>query len=255
MSDPTCVVEGCVKAPHAKGLCSQHYQRRWRGAPDIVARPTECVECHSVMPPSSYGKVPPSYCSKSCRSKASYRRRKADGKIPAKPHVPPRMIRCGHCGDEFEATRSDARYCSKRCLGFGSRDSTSKQCTADDCANPVRARGMCAKHYRRWARSEGIEKVPEWTPERRARWKAREVAKRTRGGQVEPIDAAIIFERDGWACRICGLPVDSALPYPDPMSKSLDHVMPLSRGGSHTPANVQLAHLFCNLSKGARVPA
>ena len=32
-----------------------------------------------------------------------------------------------------------------------------------------------------------------------------------------------------------------------------DKNLPLSRGGSHTPGNVQLAHLGCNVAKGARV--
>ncbi|WP_158070491.1 HNH endonuclease [Streptomyces luteocolor] len=36
------------------------------------------------------------------------------------------------------------------------------------------------------------------------------------------------------------------------MSPSLDHVIPLSRGGSHRRDNVQLAHLRCNLRKNNR---
>ena len=38
-----------------------------------------------------------------------------------------------------------------------------------------------------------------------------------------------------------------------PASKaSLDHIVPISRGGGHTADNVQLAHLKCNQSKGNR---
>lgn len=36
-------------------------------------------------------------------------------------------------------------------------------------------------------------------------------------------------------------------------SESVDHVFPVFRGGGHTWANVQLAHLFCNMKKGAKV--
>lgn len=42
------------------------------------------------------------------------------------------------------------------------------------------------------------------------------------------------------------------LVYPNPLSASLDHVVPLAWGGEHTAANVQLAHLKCNVAKGAR---
>ena len=62
-----------------------------------------------------------------------------------------------------------------------------------------------------------------------------------------------VYERDGWICGLCGEPVDRELRYPDPMSPSLDHVIPLSRGGHHVLENVQLAHLTCNVRKQARV--
>ena len=33
------------------------------------------------------------------------------------------------------------------------------------------------------------------------------------------------------------------------MAASLDHIIPLSQGGTHTYNNVQLAHFLCNISK------
>ena len=36
------------------------------------------------------------------------------------------------------------------------------------------------------------------------------------------------------------------------MSPSLDHVVPLSLSGAHTPENVRLAHVRCNTAKGNR---
>jgi 5-methylcytosine-specific restriction endonuclease McrA len=35
----------------------------------------------------------------------------------------------------------------------------------------------------------------------------------------------------------------------------LDHIVPLSRGGTHEPSNVQLAHYGCNSKRGAKGPA
>ena len=62
-----------------------------------------------------------------------------------------------------------------------------------------------------------------------------------------------IFERDGFVCGICNEPVDMEVRYPDAMSASLDHIIPLSRGGGHVRANVRLAHLGCNARKCARL--
>jgi len=41
--------------------------------------------------------------------------------------------------------------------------------------------------------------------------------------------------------------------HPHPESLSIDHIMPLSLGGKHIRANVQLTHLICNLKKGNRI--
>ena len=58
-----------------------------------------------------------------------------------------------------------------------------------------------------------------------------------------------VFERDNWACGICLTQVDPNLSYPDPMSVSLDHVLAIARGGSHTFTNVRCSHLACNVRR------
>lgn len=69
---------------------------------------------------------------------------------------------------------------------------------------------------------------------------------------VQDISRSEICERDGWICGICGEPVPEVA-YPDPLSPSIDHIIPLDKGGLHEPKNVQLAHLRCNLRKGTKV--
>jgi hypothetical protein len=75
------------------------------------------------------------------------------------------------------------------------------------------------------------------------------VTQASAGERFAPIE---VFERDGWTCGPCMRPVDPAIAWPDPMSASVDHIVPLSRGGAHALANVQCAHLGCNSSKGDR---
>ena len=54
-----------------------------------------------------------------------------------------------------------------------------------------------------------------------------------------------IIARDGQACYLCGRELSIH-------EVTLDHVTPLSQGGTHTPDNVRLAHGSCNSKKGAR---
>jgi len=54
----------------------------------------------------------------------------------------------------------------------------------------------------------------------------------------------LIFRRDAYTCRICkrsGLPIE------------LDHIIPLGRGGSNSPENLQTLCRDCNQGKGANL--
>lgn len=59
-----------------------------------------------------------------------------------------------------------------------------------------------------------------------------------------------IYLRDKWVCQICHKKVNKKLKYPHPMSPSIDHILPIAQGGTHTKDNVQLAHLECNVKLG-----
>ena len=53
--------------------------------------------------------------------------------------------------------------------------------------------------------------------------------------------------RDRNTCGICSESVHEEL-------CSVDHIIPISRGGPHTWDNVQLAHIKCNIHKAAKLP-
>lgn len=55
-------------------------------------------------------------------------------------------------------------------------------------------------------------------------------------------------------CGICGKPVDFRLKWPDPLSPTVDHIIPISKGG-HPSAieNLQLAHWTCNRQKSDKL--
>ena len=72
--------------------------------------------------------------------------------------------------------------------------------------------------------------------------------------ETKPYSRHEIFERDGWVCQLCKLPVHQDANYQDDWAPSIDHVVPISLGGPDSPENVQCAHRLCNSRKSNRVP-
>ena len=75
------------------------------------------------------------------------------------------------------------------------------------------------------------------------------------GSGTEFVDAPTrraIYERDGWTCQLCDGVIDpGATEHAD--RASLDHIVPQSRGGSHDPSNLRMAHVGCNARRRDRV--
>jgi len=65
----------------------------------------------------------------------------------------------------------------------------------------------------------------------------------------QPVSFKKIFERDEGVCKICGLLVAYDKTPECLWAATIDHVVPLSIGGTHEPDNCQLAHRLCNSLK------
>lgn len=64
---------------------------------------------------------------------------------------------------------------------------------------------------------------------------------------VERVDPVAIFKRDGWVCAICRVPAPRHLMgTDDQLAPTLDHRIPLRKGGHHTADNTRCAHSMCN---------
>lgn len=75
--------------------------------------------------------------------------------------------------------------------------------------------------------------------------RARDYQMRRANTHDEYVDRLVVLELDDGVCGICGGDVD-------PMNYHIDHVIPLSKGGRHNYANVQVACPPCNLAKKDR---
>jgi 5-methylcytosine-specific restriction endonuclease McrA len=95
---------------------------------------------------------------------------------------------------------------------------------------------------------------PEARERQRLYWQEKNRRRRAakRGGASEPYTLAEVAVRDDFRCGLCGDSVPMTVRVPDPLAPTTDHIVPVSKGGDDTRANVQLAHFRCNSVKGNR---
>lgn len=115
-----------------------------------------------------------------------------------------------------------------------------------------RCKAFAAKYAREYRKAN---------PERAKTWskgsKSGKVNNRKRlkpGAHSSHYTRDFILKRDRHACYLCGLPVDLTASHVQgqpgwELYPHLDHVVPLSRGGDDTPANVRTTHAKCNYDK------
>lgn len=153
---------------------------------------------------------------------------------------PPKVI-CPVCGIEHHRATD---YCSDRCKYVASRPvKTCRQCgTEFKVGGSVFCSHECSQEYKREHRVRDKYKT--------LNARGRAWTRRT-GARYEHIEADKVFERDGYVCQICGKPTAERDGNLSPMYPTVDHVVPLSKGGDHTYGNVQTAHFICNSHKAA----
>lgn len=111
-------------------------------------------------------------------------------------------------------------------------------------ANPELDREINAKAASKWRLAN-----PDTKREAIRKYRARKHA-----ATIGVVDLAALWDAQAGRCPLCLEQIDLGLKAPDPMSKSVDHIVPLSKGGTHEQSNLQWTHLVCNIKKGASVP-
>lgn len=83
-------------------------------------------------------------------------------------------------------------------------------------------------------------------PEKALARGARRRARKRNAPIIESVDRRAIIERDKSVCYLC-------LQVCTPLNVTLDHLVPLYRGGSHAADNLRVACRSCNSSKGTKL--
>ena len=85
----------------------------------------------------------------------------------------------------------------------------------------------------------------------------RSLRKRLEKHSVKKIDESVtlssVFKKYNGECQECGIIVEYSHP-PKPNSASIEHIVPLSIGGSHTWDNIELLCHKCNTGRNASSP-
>jgi 5-methylcytosine-specific restriction endonuclease McrA len=168
---------------------------------------------------------------------------------------------CLRCSKEFIPKSGHQEYCGKDCAFPSTPKSTPihyAECPAPTCGKTFIARQgrktcskACSYQYNKASIIARYHTDPAFKDQVLARSHARRASKLGLGGQQ--VLLSYLIERDKGRCQIPECQFRSRkvarLGTKGPGKPSIDHVVPLSRGGTHELSNVQLAHYRCNLEK------
>lgn len=197
-------------------------------------------------------------CGKTFSLYPSQIKRVKSGNIRCSKTCSPRIVQreCNRCGKLFTSGRTrNQKTCSKKCPGYY------KSCKCEVCGvtfsvhksrpSPRFCNDDCRK---KWFSSAFTgNNSPHWQGGVNPNYySAKRRAKMREGDAISHLE---VFELANWICGICKEPIDKALRFPDKMAATLEHVIPLSKGGTHTWDNVDAAHAICNFRKSNKLPS
>lgn len=180
------------------------------------------------------------YCSKHHNQAPSVKIKKKLWELANKKVLPPIYRECVRCKTVFVAKVHNQIRCSSVChrrdakIRYGNKRRGCELPSLIDC-------GICGDSFKPFSIATRYCSKPcksKAKDQRRAfRWK---------------IKRQKIYDRDGGICQLCGGWVDSNLPYPHRKAFTIDHIIPVSAGGTDEETNLQTAHMDCNSGKGVK---
>lgn len=216
----TCKEADCQRKAQAREMCSTHYSywhREHNGRKDATYSKS-CKHCNSAFTTTTKRTV---FCSLTC---AQRDRSKWEGSTavvqyqapPTKPRPTP------HAKTTNRLTCGSCRVCGTTFVSFH-MDVT---CSAECYKLKLREQRHVSKQRRR-----AIQKA----------------------AYVAPVYRKRVFEADGYRCHICNKMTRKGASVPHPLAPTIDHLVPLAKGGTHEPINCRTAHFLCNSLKGDRL--
>ena len=210
--------------------------------------PSHCAYCGADLFNELKAGRPRNYCNKLCgqnkRVEVNRERRKF-----SRP--------CVECGTDFVGVTARIVFCSVECRSVANRKRAHARWLAEKQTRPATKSWIC-----KWCQGEMVVPI-SYTGNRAYHDECRKPAKRANNRKKtlrrQKVSSRLIVtheeiaERDGFVCHLCGEIVDMDLPRTSRMGATLDHVIPLSRGGVDEKDNLKLAHWICNVGKSNKL--
>lgn len=230
-------------------FCNDFCSRLFASGKVFVDKPSNCLFCNVDLFNVGSGR-PKKYCSKS----------HADKYLKLlKPKAPLLNKICDWCSSSFQSKMKAARFCSHDCRRLKASEKGRLETLARQAANPNRFDYNCddcgrlvvsdkkvtVGHHGRYCNFCSLRR-------RRERYRIK-TAKRQKVLNPIRISADVLIERDGNVCHLCNLEIDLSLARNSRFGATIDHVVPVSKGGADTLDNMKLAHWICNIKKGNKV--
>jgi endogenous inhibitor of DNA gyrase (YacG/DUF329 family) len=226
-----------------------------------------CPTCGKEFEPQTSNQV---YCPPSkrdgkgqARSRCARRAMNARQRGTDLDSLPPmvKQFDCAHCGKLCIPGDNVPPHASRFCSNSGSgncktawhlaqRSPRKKWPICRISSRPVPRRwitGPCPECGEAVLRRDNPSAIGYCSTTCKLRQKRRRRRARKRTDNAERVHLLSIVERDGWLCGICGQPIDRIRT--DQQGPSIDHIVPLAKGGEHRLSNCQLAHRICNSYK------
>jgi hypothetical protein len=220
-----------------------------------------CVMCQTALTGRQT-----KYCGRTCAIKSATTVRRTTPRSRSARRSEYASCICVQCGATWRASRAESKLCSPECrseyyraIGIRIPDHAREPRL---CHLPTDHPVMwCGRADPVWFRScDDCGSLFTCQRENRLYCSAtcRGRAKLRRRNQARGVfdisraDRLAIYERDGWICQLCLEAVDPDLHYLDDWAASLDHIVCQSTTTEpdHSPANLRLAHRWCNTVRG-----
>ena len=173
--------------------------------------------------------------------------------------------RCKDCLKDYDSARKSKYYKEnreiylKRTLEYARKNRKKKQAYYSVY---YKKNKDYINHKNRKYNHENQEKVNEYYKEYRQTDKGKEVAynrdlkRRSNKNNVDftKVERKKMLDEANWKCQKCNIKVhDDRISYNSPNKANIDHIIPISKGGTSEPSNLQILCRLCNLKKADKV--